>query len=112
MMTTSNRSDGDGESAFDAIVVSIVGEVDLGRDDDLLDLVIALDPLPETTVDVDMSNVEYVDERRFDSIVKAKNYLQARHCALRLLRPPSALRGFIEQSGLTGTMTVVDDRTS
>ncbi len=81
--------------------IAIVGELDMARECELLGLVIALDPPPGATVELDTSEVTFVDSQGLNSILKARAYLHGRHCELILLRPQPQLLRLVELLGLT-----------
>jgi hypothetical protein len=58
----------------ESIVVSIVGELDMSRESELLNLVMTLDPPPSRTVVVDLREVTFVDSKGLDSMIKATTW--------------------------------------
>ncbi len=86
----------DADPGFDSIVVSIVGELDMARESELLNLVMTLDPPPATTVVVDLREVTFVDSKGLDSIIRAKNYLAGRGCDLLLREPQQQVLRLLE----------------
>jgi anti-anti-sigma factor len=92
----------------DSIVVTIAGEIDMARDGELLELVMTLDPLPDTIVEVDMSDVTFVDSRGLDSIIKTTAYLDGRRCQLHLIGPQKQFLKLVALVGLADVVTVVD----
>jgi anti-anti-sigma factor len=95
----------------DSIVISMSGELDMARECELLNLVVTLNPLPDTIVELDLSNVTFVDSSGLRSIVNAQAYLRGRCCQLHLVRPQHQLVRLIEMIGLTD-LIVVDDSTT
>jgi anti-anti-sigma factor len=91
------------------IVVSIVGELDMAREIEFLELVMSVDAPPGATVDVDMSEVSFVDSRGLRAILSAKAFLAGRNCDLRLLNPTTQLLKLILLAGLVEHLTVVSD---
>jgi anti-anti-sigma factor len=66
----------------------------------LLDLVMALDPTSDTTVELDMSEVTFVDSQGLGAILRARSYLDARRCTLKVTRPQRQFLRLIELTGL------------
>jgi anti-anti-sigma factor len=93
---------------FESIVVSIVGELDMARESELLNLVMTLDPPPATTVVVDLREVTFVDSKGLDSIIKAKVYLEARGCEMVLRQPQKQLMRLLEMLSLDQYLPVAD----
>jgi anti-sigma B factor antagonist len=93
---------------FESIVVSIVGELDMARESELLNLVMTLDPPPSTTVVVDLREVTFVDSKGLDSIIKAKVYLEGRGCDMALRQPPRQLLRLLEMLSLDQYLNVAD----
>jgi len=98
----------DGDEVHDTLVVFLAGELDIAREDELLAILTGLDPRPDTTINLDVSNVSFVDSRGLYSILRARSYLQSRDCQLRLLRPQPQLVKVIEITGLTDVLVVAD----
>jgi anti-sigma B factor antagonist len=96
------------EAGSDRLVVSVVGELDMARECELLNLLIALDLRPPVIVDVDLSEVTFVDASGLRSIVKAQAYLEGIGCELRLVDPRTQFLKVIDLVGLGGLLTVVD----
>ena len=96
------------DADFDSIVVSIVGELDMARESELLNLVMTLDPPPATTVVVDLREVTFVDSKGLDSIIKAKVYLEGRGCGMVLRQPQKQLLRLLEMLSLDEFLTVAD----
>jgi anti-anti-sigma factor len=92
---------------MESIIIAVVGELDMAREHELLNLVITLDPPAESTVHIDMSDVTFVDSGGLNALLKAKAYLDGRHCELRLLNPQQQLLRIIDLVGL-GDSLVVD----
>jgi anti-sigma B factor antagonist len=112
-MSVSDRPiDAVATAEHDRLVVSIVGELDMAREFELLNLVTALDPVSAATVDVDLSEVDFVDSKGLDSILRTKTYLDLRGRQLRLVRPQKHFLRLLELAGLADVFTVVDDRTT
>jgi anti-anti-sigma factor len=93
---------------FDSIVVSIVGELDMARESELLNLVMTLDPPPATTVVVDLREVTFVDSKGLDSIIRAKDYLTGRGCHMLLREPQQQVVRLLEMLSLDEYLTVID----
>ena len=93
----------------DSISISVTGELDVVREHELLNLIGTLDLLPATVVELDMSDVSFVDSRGFNSILKTQVYLRGRRCDLLILRPRKHLLRLIEVMGCADVLTVVDD---
>jgi anti-anti-sigma regulatory factor len=83
-------------------VISVAGEFDVARECELLNLVITLDPLPNTSVKLDLSEVTLVDSKGLDSIPKLQAYLHGRRCELVVLQPQSPLPGLPERTATLG----------
>jgi anti-anti-sigma factor len=92
----------------DPIVLSVVGELDMGRESELLNLVKTLDPPPESTVDVDLSAVTFVDSTGIRAILNAQSHLKQRACSLRVVNPQPQFVRVIELSGLRSLLNLVD----
>jgi anti-anti-sigma factor len=90
----------------DPFVISVVGELDMAREHEILNLVITLDPAPESTVHVDMSEVSFVDSGGINALLKAKAYLKGRHCELRIVNPQQQLIKIIDLVGLRDSLVV------
>jgi anti-anti-sigma factor len=93
----------------DSIVVSMTGELDMARDDELLGFLMKLRPVADSVVEVDMSEVSFVDSRGLVSILQAAVYLRDRGCGFRVVRPQQQLVRLIELAGLSDIVPVVDD---
>lgn len=87
--------------------LAMVGELDMARDTELLKLVVTLDPAPGTAVDVDMSEVTFVDSSGLRGLVAAHDYLDGRGCRLRLMSPRPQLVKVINLVGFDEILTVV-----
>jgi anti-anti-sigma regulatory factor len=81
--------------------IALVGEFDMARECELLTRVITLDPPPDTTVEVDASEVTFVDSWGLNGILRAQGYLHGRCCQLILRRPQPQLLRLLELVGLT-----------
>ena len=90
----------------DPVVIAVVGELDMTREHEILDLVMSLDPAPETQVHIDMRDVTFVDSGGLNALLKANAYLDGRRCQLRLLNPQQQLVRIIDIVGLSGTLIV------
>jgi anti-sigma B factor antagonist len=90
------------------IVVWMAGEIDTAREGELLDAVVSLDVSPGSTVELDVSQVTFVDSRGLTGILRAKAYLSGRECMLVVRHPQNQLVRVIEMSGLTDVLTVKD----
>jgi anti-sigma B factor antagonist len=97
-----------GNKEFESIVVSIVGELDMARESELLNLVMTLDPPAETTVVIDLREVTFVDSKGLDSIIKAKVYLEGRGCEMVLREPQRQLMRLLEMLSLDQYLNVAD----
>jgi anti-anti-sigma factor len=95
--------------AMSPIVVFVAGELDMAREMELLDLVMSVDAPPGTAVDLDVSEVSFVDSRGLRAILRAKSFLAGRNCEFRLLRPTEQLLRLIELAGVAEHLTVVSD---
>jgi anti-sigma B factor antagonist len=93
---------------FESIVVSIVGELDMARESELLNLVMTLDPPAATTVVIDLREVTFVDSKGLDSIIKAKVYLEGRGCEMVLRQPQTQLVRLLEMLSLDQYLNVAD----
>jgi anti-anti-sigma factor len=102
------KPDPEADPEFDSIVVSIVGELDMARESELLNLVMTLDPPPATTVVVDLREVTFVDSKGIDSIIRAKAYLAGRGCDMLLREPQHQVVRLLEMLSLDEYLTVVD----
>jgi anti-anti-sigma factor len=91
-----------------AIAISIAGELDMARENELLNLVVTLDLLPGTVLELDVSEVSFVDSAGLRSFVNVQAYLQGRRSELHLVRPQHHLLKLIELVGITDVFTVVD----
>jgi anti-anti-sigma factor len=91
------------------IVVSIAGELDMAREIELLELVMSVDAPTGATVDVDMSEVSFVDSRGLRAVLRAKAFLADRKCELRLLKPTRQILNLLDLTGLAEVLTVVSD---
>jgi anti-anti-sigma factor len=94
------------------IVVSIAGELDMEREAELLELVMSVNAPPGATVDVDMSEVSFVDSRGLRGILRARTFLAGRKCELRLINPTRQLLNLLELAGLAEALTVIHDADS
>jgi anti-anti-sigma factor len=61
----------------DKIVVSIAGEIDTKSEEEIFDAVVALDAPTGTTIELELSEVSFVDSRGLTAILKVKGYLDA-----------------------------------
>jgi anti-anti-sigma factor len=82
------------------IVVPIVGELDAARAGELLEIAMALDAPPDTVVELDLSEVGFVDSRGLQSILNAKAYLDGRQCELRIVGPQRHFLRLVKVTGL------------
>ena len=89
------------------LIVGLVGEFDMAREHELLDLVMTLSPTDGTAVDADMSEVTFVDSAGLHGVVTAKTYLDRHGCELRLLRPRHQRLRLIDLTGFDEILTVV-----
>jgi anti-anti-sigma factor len=92
----------------DALTITMVGELDMARECELLNLMVTLDPLPGTVVKLDLSELTFADSAGLRSIVNTQAYLRGRHCELHLVRPQQHLLKLIELVGITDYFTIVD----
>jgi anti-anti-sigma factor len=95
--------------APDSIVVAITGELDMARDGELFATIVALDAPPGTTVDLEFSEVTFIDSRGLCSVFRAKAYLEGRGCPLRVVNPQQQFLRVLELTDLADALTVVDD---
>jgi anti-anti-sigma factor len=102
------KPDPEANPEFESIVVSIVGELDMARESELLNLVMTLDPPPATTVVVDLREVTFVDSKGLESIIKAKAYLAGRGCYMLLREPQRQVLRLLELLSLDQYLTVID----
>jgi anti-anti-sigma factor len=102
------KPDPEADNEFDSIVVSIVGELDMARESELLNLVMTLDPPPATTVVVDLREVTFVDSKGIDSILKTKAYLAGRGCEMVLRQPQRQVLRLLEMLALDHHLSVAD----
>jgi anti-anti-sigma factor len=100
------QPDPEADAEFDSIVVSIVGELDMARESELLNLVMTLDPPPATTVVVDLREVTFVDSKGVDSILRTKAYLAGRGCDMLLREPQRQVLRLLEMLSLDEYLTV------
>jgi anti-anti-sigma factor len=92
----------------DSVTVTIVGELDMARECELLNLAVTLELPPDTVVELDLSEVTFVDSAGLRSILRVQTYLQARGCEVHLVRPQRHLLKLIEIVGITDAFTVVE----
>jgi anti-anti-sigma factor len=83
----------------------MVGELDMARESELLNLVMTLDPQPGTAIDIDMTGVSFVDSAGLRGLVKAKRYLDGRNCEVRLVEPQPQLVRIVNLVGLDHVLT-------
>jgi anti-anti-sigma factor len=95
----------------ESTTISIVGELDMARDGELLNLVISLDPPPGTTVRLDVGEVTFVDSRGLESFLRSRAYLRGRRCELVVQRPQPRLRRLLDLVGL-GDLAADDEGTA
>jgi anti-sigma B factor antagonist len=108
MAPTQTNPNDCGDVGHDTVVVSLAGELDMAREDELPAMLMALAPRPGTTVKLDLRDVSFVDTRGLYSIMQADSYLKTRHCQLRLARPQPQLVRVIELTGLADVLIVAD----
>lgn len=94
--------------APDSVVVAVAGELDMARDGELFDTIVALDAPRGTTVDLEFSEVTFVDSRGLFSVFEAKAYLEGRGCPLRVVNPQRQFLRILELTALADAVTVVD----
>ena len=92
--------------AMEPVIIAVVGELDMAREHEILNLVITLDLPPETTVHIDMSDVTFVDSGGLNALLKARAYLDGRRCELHLLNPQHQLLRIIDLVGLRDVLLV------
>jgi anti-anti-sigma factor len=90
------------------IRVAIAGDLDFPRKDELYNLIATLDPAAGTTIEVDLSEVDFVDSSGISTILMIRNFLLARQCSLRVVDPHRRLRPQLERRGL-GDLVAFDD---
>lgn len=95
----------------DSITITMVGELDMARECELLNLAVTLDLSAGTVVELDLSEITFVDSAGLRSILKVQTYLQGRRCELRLVRPQRHLLKLIDIVGVSDAFTIVE-RTS
>jgi anti-sigma B factor antagonist len=93
-------------SGVNPLVISVVGELDMSRESEIVNLVMTPDPAPGTTVHVDMSEVTFVDSAGLNALLKTKAYLQGRQCVLRLLNPQDQFLRVVDLVGLKESLPV------
>jgi anti-anti-sigma factor len=91
------------------MTIAVVGELDLARECELLNLVLTLELRPGTTIELDLSEVTFVDSYGLKSIVKAHAYLRGIRCELILVRSQPQLLRLLELVGLTERLVKQDD---
>jgi anti-sigma B factor antagonist len=95
-------------AAGDAIVLTVVGEVDMTTAPALAQ---ALDGLPRTTsrVVVDLTGVTFLDSSGLSVLARAQKDLAANDTPLSVVAPPSsAVRRVIEITQLDGTLSLLE----
>lgn len=92
----------------DALVIAMVGELDMAREGELLTILDALDPLPETLIDVDLGEVTFIDSSGLRGLLRAQAYLSGRRCRLRVRRPGRQFLKVVDLLGVTSMLTFVD----
>jgi anti-anti-sigma factor len=93
-------------AGLDPVVISVVGELDISRESEIVNLVMTLDPAPETIVHVDMSEVTFVDSCGLNALLKTKAYLQGRQCVLLLLNPQQQFLRVVDLLGLNESLLI------
>ena len=91
------------------MTIAVVGELDLARECELLNLVLTLELRPGTTIELDLSEVTFVDSYGLNSIIKADAYLRGIRCELILVRSQPQLLRLMELVGLAERLVKQDD---
>ncbi|MDQ1426490.1 MAG: anti-sigma factor antagonist [Acidimicrobiaceae bacterium] len=94
------------ESGADPVVIVIAGELDMAREPEIVSLLMSLDAAPETPIDMDMSEVTFVDSGGLRALLKANVYLANRGCDLRLVNPQDQLVRLIDLAGVHRFLTI------
>jgi anti-anti-sigma factor len=92
----------------DSITITMVGVLDMARECELLNLAVTLDLSPGTVVELDLSEVTFVDSAGLRSILNVQTYLEGRRCELHLVRPQRHLLKLIEIVGVSDAFTIVE----
>ena len=94
------------EPAPAGVTVAMSGEVDIAREGELIELIMAADPPPGATVDVDFGEVTFIDSAGLRGVLNARSYLEGRGCGLRVVHAgPQSLKLFAI-TGLTELLGV------
>jgi anti-sigma B factor antagonist len=94
---------------LDAVhVVALTGDVDIARLDELAEVVDAFRRSAAPSVDVDLSQVEFLDSTGLGAIFRLRGMAQARGGRIRLVGPSRSVRRALELAGTTDLIEVVD----
>jgi anti-sigma B factor antagonist len=89
-------------------LVLLTGDVDIARLDELADLIDAFRRSDTPNVDVDLTQVDFLDSTGLGAIFRLRGIAQARGGRIRLVRPSRSVRRALELAGTTDLIEVSD----
>ena len=107
MPVQSPRDDGSTRSGSVHRVV-LEGDVDIARLDELAEVVDGFRRSAAPNVDIDLTQVEFLDSTGLGAIFRLRGIAQARGGRIRLVGPSRSVRRALELAGTTDLIEVID----
>jgi len=92
----------------DAFLIALSGDVDIARKSELADLVSDFRSSGATDVDLDLTDVEFMDSTGVGAIFHLRRLADERGGAVRIARPSRAVRRVLDVSGVSGLCEITD----
>ena len=96
------------EAADHRVVARIDGDLDLGNGRDLVDFLVGLSAVSACPVEVDLSDVDFIDSSGLQALLTTRRLLLERDSTLSLLNPSPCARKLLELTGCAELFSVVD----